>query len=291
MNVKFCNCESQNQICLQQVSQGPSKGAVKDTNTKTKESKKVKDEAEKIVKSMKNEDNTKVDQVRSCLLSCSECPFRALSASVMTHHKYKHSLGKPYKCPYCNVRHSVEELHIAHQKRIHPKAETVINKCINVGLGESEGSTTLSSWTSECASLSSCPSSVQQTCKDYKITSSETLLTSACSEANVSNDAKVTPENYMSAVQTEVPQPKSKLSILPSPDCHILSALLQSTGRIKKSVKRQIACMPHEDENTKWLCLQQSSTSSIVNNSKISSESTHHTSVIGFKRNLRPRKR
>lgn len=290
MNVKFGNCESQNQICLQQVSQDSSKGAMKDTKTKTKESKKIKDEAEKIVKSMKSEDNTKVDQVRSCLLSCSECPFRALSASVMTHHKYKHSLGKPYKCPYCNVRHSVEELHIAHQKRIHPKSEAVINKCINVGLGESEGTTNLSSWTSECASLSSCPSSVQQTYKDYNA-SLETPLTSACSEANDSNGAKVTPENYISAVQTEVPQPKSKLSILPSPDCHILSALLQSTGRIKKSLKRQIACMPHEDENNKWLCLQQSSTSTIVNNSKISSESTHHKSVIGLKRNLRPRKR
>ncbi|XP_050715822.1 zinc finger and BTB domain-containing protein 24-like isoform X2 [Eriocheir sinensis] len=285
-------------ITSKKVSQDPSKGAMKKyTKAKTKESKKIKDKGENIVKkSIEIEDNTKDDQVTSCLLSCSECPFRALSASVMTQHKYKHSLGKPYKCPYCHVRHSVEELHIAHQKRIHPKSEVVVNKCINAGLGESEGSINSSSWTSECVSLSSCPSSIQQTCKNYKVAPSETPLTSACTEANDSNIAKVIPENYMSAVQTELTlqslrQTKSKPLILPSPDCRILSALLQSPSRTQKTGKRHRDCIPHEDENTKRHCLRQSSTSTTVNISETSSETTHQKSVIGLKRNLRPRKR
>ncbi|XP_063875912.1 zinc finger and BTB domain-containing protein 24-like isoform X2 [Scylla paramamosain] len=63
-----------------------------------------------------------------CLLSCPECPFKALSSAVMNQHINKHSMGKPYICPHCQLRHPLIELHIAHQKRNHPKMEVVVNK-------------------------------------------------------------------------------------------------------------------------------------------------------------------
>lgn len=290
------NCELQNHICLQQIPQDPSEGAMKNyAKRKAEEPKKMNSTNKNIVKkSATIENNTEDDKVMNSLFSCPECPFKTISAGMMIQHKYKHSLGKPYKCPYCHVRHFVEELHIAHQKRNHPKLEVIVNKCINSGPGQSEESINSSLWTSEYLSPS-CPSKVQQTCKNFQVVPSEQPLTNVSSGDIDSTNAEIIPKTQMSAVQTEVSLQflelsKSIPSTVPSPGCKNLSALLLEPTATQKTGKRHSVSISHGDENTKRPCLEQSSTSPKINTSRTSSEPTQQKSVIELKRNLRRRR-
>lgn len=137
-----------------------------------------------------------------CLLSCPECPFKTLNSAVMNQHIKKHSVGKPYICPHCQVRHPLVELHVAHQKRNHPKMEVVVNKSPLVKPEESVDTghkpwvqhsvkhTNQSSWSR--AYLASLLGPVQQACtKKQTVSQSSNVLnddSSALSQAEVHNE-------------------------------------------------------------------------------------------------------
>lgn len=60
-------------------------------------------------------------------LSCPECPYRTLRKSALQRHIGQHIKTKPYACPYCSARHSLEKYHIIHQRQAHPKKQVIIN--------------------------------------------------------------------------------------------------------------------------------------------------------------------
>ncbi|XP_045139128.1 zinc finger protein 148-like isoform X2 [Portunus trituberculatus] len=155
-----------------------------------------------------------------CLLSCPECPFKALSSAVMNQHINKHSMGKPYICPHCQMRHPLIELHIAHQKRNHPKMEVVVNKSPlvklekNVDTGReprdiySVKHTNQSSWSR--AYLASLLGPVQQTCSKKQTVSQPFNILN--DDSSVFNHAEVLNEKQDSVIKTEMPQQAESVS-------------------------------------------------------------------------------
>lgn len=244
------------------------------------------------MKSATLQNHTQNYQVTNSLLPCPECPFSTLSASTLIQHKYKHSLGKPYLCPYCHARQPTEELHTAHQKRNHPTKNVVINKRINTRLGQSTGSMNSSLMTSKCVSPSS-PSALRQTCKTDQVASSEPPSTSAYSDVFYSFIA-VVPESKKSKVKTEISPPilgqsKSKRSTLSSPDCHTQKAMLQT--KTQKTGKRQRVSILHGRENSKCPSLEHMPTPPSVNTPVTQQKSSRKNNITGSRRSLRSRKR
>lgn len=289
-----------NYISLQQIPQDLSKHAMKKHTEKiAKELKEVKGKLDpyssKVEKNFKksaaSQDHTKGDQAMNILLSCPECPFNTLSASTMTQHIYKHSVGRPYLCPYCSVRDSVKRLHIAHQKRQHPNMKVVVN---NTRLEESEVRSDSSLWTSECVSSLSRPSNVQQICKNYQIASSANA--NAGNKVNDSDTVEIGPRSHMSTAQTEISlqfleKSESKSSTLYFPDFYAPATLLTSPTITQKTGKRQRVSISHEDQDSKRPFIGHSSTPSPLNVSEANSESTHQKSFTGRKMSLRSKKR
>lgn len=289
-----------NQICLQQILQDCSKGAMKKyTKTTNKKSKKVKGKLdpnysktfEKELKKSTLLQNYTQNQLRNSLLSCPECPFSTLSAPTFIQHKYKHSLGKPFLCPHCHTRHPSEELHIAHQKRNHPRMKVVINKSINAEIIRSEESRISSLRISNFVSPSACPSVVQQTCKNFQVASPEPPLTNACSEDFYCSRVAA-PKNQISVVKTESSQPlhghsKSRFSTLSS-DCPTQEDMLQSKTKTQKPGKRQRASISLGVENSKRPFVEHPSTPITVNVPVCKPKFTHQDT--GVRRSLRTRK-